>query len=286
LKIEIDQTVIAYHEVGEGRSLLAVHGWATDHRYIMKILEPIFENREGWRRIYLDLPGRGESLGSERIRSSEDELNLLLEFIQTILSGESFALVGLSYGGLLARGVLKQRMGAIDGLALIVPGIEADPGQRRGLPSRTVLVRDEAAVRDLQAREMNGAFENALVLQDELALERWRENVSPSVSLTDRGFLERLSVNRGFTFDVDDLPQPFERPALFLLGRQDHIVGFQSALELIGNYPRATFAILDAAGHFLGGVEQVALSRVLISEWLDRVEKYATSGEAEVVSDR
>lgn len=61
-----------------------------------------------------------------------------------------------------------------------------------------------------------------------------------------------------------------------------HIVGYQSALNLMGNYPRATFAVLDGAGHFLGGIEQVDLTRVLIGEWLERVDAYV-SGDEQVV---
>lgn len=68
------------------------------------------------------------------------------------------------------------------------------------------------------------------------------------------------------------------RPLLAIHGLStDHIVGYQSAFDLLGRYPRATFAILDAAGHFLGGIERVGLSRVLISDWIDRIEAYTAS---------
>lgn len=274
MKIEIDRTTLSYHEIGEGRPLLAIHGWTTDHQYIRNILEPTFEKRRGWKRIYVDLPGRGQSPASDRIKSSHDELNLLLKFIQARLNEQRFALVGMSYGGLLARGVLMHRMESIDGLALIVPSIEADRSHRKNLPPRTVLVRDETAIQSLQPGETDGVFENSLVIQDKRALERLREHFFPSVSMTDQAFLERLSENYGFPFDVDELPVPFNRPTLFLLGRQDHVVGYRSAFDLLDRYPRATFAILDRAGHFLGGIEQVALSQILISAWLDRLEAY------------
>jgi len=39
----------------------------------------------------------------------------------------------------------------------------------------------------------------------------------------------------------------------------------------LDNHPRATFAVLDRAGHGLGA-EQESLFRTLVSEWLDRVE--------------
>ncbi len=76
------------------------------------------------------------------------------------------------------------------------------------------------------------------------------------------------------TFDVDALPAPFPAPALFLTGRHDNWCGYREAYQLLDNYPRATFAVLDRAGHALA-VEQKTLFRALVNEWLDRVEEYA-----------
>jgi pimeloyl-ACP methyl ester carboxylesterase len=43
-------------------------------------------------------------------------------------------------------------------------------------------------------------------------------------------------------------------------------------LQLLENFPRATFAVLDRAGHNLQ-IEQQLLFNSLINEWLDRVEE-------------
>jgi pimeloyl-ACP methyl ester carboxylesterase len=61
---------------------------------------------------------------------------------------------------------------------------------------------------------------------------------------------------------------------LFLTGRFDHWCGYRDAYQILDNYPRATFAVLDRAGHGLT-IEQNILFRALVSEWLDRVEEYA-----------
>ena len=60
---------------------------------------------------------------------------------------------------------------------------------------------------------------------------------------------------------------------LFLLGRQDSVVGYRDAWKIIENYPRATFAILDRAGHILQ-IEQEELFNSLTNDWLDRVESF------------
>ena len=56
-----------------------------------------------------------------------------------------------------------------------------------------------------------------------------------------------------------------------MLGRQDAVVGYRSALALIEDYPRATVAVLDRAGHSAPW-EQPALLGSLVRDWLDRVE--------------
>ena len=80
--------------------------------------------------------------------------------------------------------------------------------------------------------------------------------------------------NYAFTFDIDVLPKPFPAPTLIVTGRQDSMVGYRDAWEILDNYPRGTFAVLDRSGHFLG-IEQEDLFHALASEWLDRVEEYA-----------
>jgi pimeloyl-ACP methyl ester carboxylesterase len=78
---------------------------------------------------------------------------------------------------------------------------------------------------------------------------------------------------------MEELEHPFPAPALFLLGRQDSAVGYRDAWRVIENYPRASFVILDRAGHCLQ-MEQPKLFKALVHEWLDRVEEYvAKNGE-------
>lgn len=72
---------------------------------------------------------------------------------------------------------------------------------------------------------------------------------------------------------MDLFNDKFSKLALLLLGRQDSAVGYRDAWKIIENYPRATFAILDTAGHILQ-IEQEELFNALTNDWLDRVEGY------------
>ena len=111
-----------------------------------------------------------------------------------------------------------------------------------------------------------------IVVQSPSVVEAVR-GVLKEVQTADFPFLARLE-KTGFSLDVDTLPAPFGAPTLILTARQDHICGYRDAWELLENYPRATFSMLDRAGHFVT-IEQDALCHALMHEWLDRVEEYA-----------
>ena len=66
--------------------------------------------------------------------------------------------------------------------------------------------------------------------------------------------------------------EKFNKPTLILLGRQDSSVGYKDAWSILDNYPRATFAVLDKAGHNLQ-IEQVEVFNSLVNEWLVRISK-------------
>lgn len=59
---------------------------------------------------------------------------------------------------------------------------------------------------------------------------------------------------------------------MILTGRQDSLVGYRDAWQLLENYPRGTFAVLDRAGHNVHN-EQHQLFNALLGEWLDRVQE-------------
>jgi len=260
-----------YYEMqGEGHPLLSLHGFSPDHRLMSGCMEPIFKYRSGWQRVYPDLPGMGRTPGKEWITNSDQVLDIVLEFIDQVIPGQRFVLAGESYGGYLARGIIYRRPEVVDGLLLICPMIIADHA-KRSVPPHVTLVKDAALLSSLEPGERE-EFESLAVVQSQGIWERTRDEVIAGVSIADEDFLTRLQTN-GYplSFDVDAAP-PFEKPTLILVGRQDAIVGYQDAWEILENYPRGTFVVLDRAGHNLQ-IEQETLFNALVNEWLDRVEE-------------
>jgi len=249
-----------------------LHGMPMDHTQMIVEMEQYFQNREGWQRLYLDMPGHGKSPGADWITSMDDVLDVVEEFLDRITPGARFVVAGTSYGGYIGRGLVYRRGDQMDGLMLNVPAMSPDKAKLT-LPPRTVLLEDQVVLEEAKTAGV-AWFEDGAVVEDKATLE-YAKALNKAVA--DYAFLDKLRKN-GFSFDVDKLPHPFPAPTLIITGRQDHWVGYRDAWSVIENFPRATFAVLDRAGHLVLG-EQPKISSCLIEEWLDRVEEWSTRNE-------
>jgi pimeloyl-ACP methyl ester carboxylesterase len=272
---ELKDITVHYELLGEGRPIIMLHGWSVDHRHMVSDMEPLFRQRDGWKRIYLDLPGHGRTPGKDWITNQDRILDVVLDFIDNVISGQRFVVVGTSAGAYLARGVVHHRSASIDGLLLTVPLIVAEDAKRH-VPSPVILVADSALVSELEPAEAEGLFQIAVV-QSRKVLDCIRANLSSASETGDLAFQAKIREhpeNYAFSFDVDALPKPCPAPTLIVTGRQDSVAGYRDAWEVLENYPRGTFVVLDRSGHFLP-FEQEDLFHAFVGEWLERVEEYA-----------
>ncbi len=269
MECKLENITVYYDIYGDGYPVLMLHGWPVDHRLMKGCMEPIFETRPSYKRIYFDLPGMGKTKGENWIEGTGDYLKIIIEFVENIIPNEHFIIVGESYGCYLARGLIKKKQNLIDGVLFLVPVI-LPYEEQRDLPEPIILVKDENLVSKLSpfVREI---FEDVATVINQKVLERGKDEGISGVTIADMAFLEKVRENHAFSFDVDMLDDKFNKPTLFLLGRQDSAVGYRDAWKIIENYPRATFAILDTAGHILQ-IEQEELFNSLTNDWLNRVE--------------
>jgi pimeloyl-ACP methyl ester carboxylesterase len=264
-----------YYEIhGEGRPILLLHGWSLDHLSILSSMEPVFKNRSGWLRIYLDLPGCGKTPSASWITDQDKILDIVLEFIDRVIPQEKFVLAGESAGAYLARGLVYHRFNRVGGLLMTVPLIVPDD-HKRTLPPPVVLISDPQLLLELSKEDLE--MLQFAVVQDRKTFNSIKQVFSITGASSDQVFLEKIRsdpARYGFSFNVDNLPEPLNAPTLILAGRQDSSVGYRDAWAILENFPRASFVVLDRAGHGLG-IEQESLFTTLVNEWLDRVEEYA-----------
>ncbi|MEP1209866.1 MAG: alpha/beta hydrolase [Rhizobiaceae bacterium] len=255
--------------VGEGKPILILHGSTLDHRHMMETLEPVFESQSGWRRIYVDLPGHGQSPPQDNICSQDDLLATVMEFFEQVLPGERFAVIGESRGSYLARGIVHLDPQRVVGAALFVPGgsPSADPGR---LPQHQVMEPDPLTRLELTEEE-RGVFDNMMVVQRRDIVEKWRRSKGPAKKLWSAEQEARVDAQFDFTFHERGEKVVFDGPSLIIAGRQDSMSGHLDSIDLLDEYPRASLAVLDAAGHGLAW-ERPELVTALVRDWLARIE--------------
>ena len=270
MELTVSEVPVHYAEYGSGTPILALHGAGVDHREIAGALEPIFCNVPGFRRLYPDLPGMGRTPAPETITSNDDVLDILLGLIDSTIGDEPFLVIGQSYGGYLAGAIANLRPDQAVGLALICPV----GAHTRDVPKHEVLVSSADLTGELDP-DLEATYRSYFVVQTTETLRRFQEYVAPSASLVDESSLMRI-FSRWELRDRPEAAEAYPHPVVVLAGRQDATAGHTGPLQLIEHYPRATFAVLDRAGHALLH-EQPNLAQALVAEWLTRVREHSTT---------
>ncbi|MDQ0268248.1 alpha/beta fold hydrolase [Cytobacillus purgationiresistens] len=266
---KVSHANIYYEDIGEGKPIVMIHGYSLDHRLMSACMEPIIKDRAGWRRIYIDLPGMGQTKDYEKINNSDDMLNAVITLIETLIPNQTFLIAGESYGGYLARGIIKELKDRILGAAFICPMI-IPSHEDRDLPNHAIITSDKEFLTRLTEEELLNFRANHVVL-DEYNWDRYSKEILAGSKLSDPMFLAKVQQGYGFSFSLEGVG--CDKPSIFLLGKQDSVVGYKDAFELLDHFPRATFAVLNRAGHNLQ-IEQAGLFHSHISEWIDRVEEF------------
>lgn len=238
----VNGTPVFYETRGRGRPFIMLHGSPSDHTRALSQVEPAFKGRQGWRRLYPDLPGHGRSPGSPKIRDMDGYLRLVLGFVDALSSHGPFCIGGISFGAYLALAVTRKRRTRVAGLLLSVPEISHSPvedqmDRRYGTPS--IQTPQEVAPR----------------------LPKYVE---------DTAWLESLAF-RDVSFDLYRGHAKVRVPALFLFGRRDAPFRAGTYWPMLCDFPEASFAVLGGAGHRLW-TDRNEVACALTRDWLDRVE--------------
>ncbi len=275
--VRVGSINVFYETLGSGKPLLFIHGFGIDSTVMRKAVEPIFNSMDfnkAFMRVYFDLPGVGKTRGTEGIENADDMLDLIVGFKEKIIGDKAFSVVGYSYGGYLARGLLKLQRERVDGLFLLCPVIYPDKANRK-LPPFEVVEKD-SRLNELWRDEMNTVggeraykkFLSSCVIQNKYTWKRYLNEVYPGFLNANKNFLKRYQENGySFSLDPDIVDNPFKCPAVFLTGRMDSVVGYIDSLKLLSNYPRGSFVILDRAGHMLH-IEKSGVFQSIFVDWL------------------
>lgn len=202
------------------------------------------------------------------MRGTDDVFRVVQAAVAALVPTGPYAVCGESFGGYLARGLAAADPERVEGLALVAPMVVAEHAER-DVPGHRVLHRDEAFMASVGG---GGAeFDEIAVVQDAVTWQRTQDEVVTGLDVADAAALDRIRRAWTGTFPLDG-DRPFDRPALFVTGRQDSSTGYRDLWQVFERYPRATFAVLDRAGHNVQ-IEQQAVFEAMVHEWLDRVDE-------------
>ena len=253
--LNLEKADIYYEIHGQGKPLLMIHGNWCDHNLMKGCMERIFENPDNsdlknFKRIYIDLPGMGNTVLKEDIATTDELFNILKEAAAALITEDKYYIASESYGSYLARALLKNDFERVGGFMMICP-LAVPEFEKRDLPKQRIIKRDKELYNSLSDTDKN-VCDTFLTIQTEAVWKRYLDEVKSKVRKCNIPLLKKIK-REGYPFadDIDCLEQPFEKPALVLLGMQDHDVGYKDQLRLIDNFPRADFIILDSAGHML-----------------------------------
>jgi pimeloyl-ACP methyl ester carboxylesterase len=220
-------------EHGSGTPILMIHGFCVDHHLLLG-LDPLFAVQGQWRRVYIDLPGMGKSTAGPGIKSAEAVADAVVSFALKTFGNERFAVLGNSFGGMIARHVVAEFGDQVLGLALLCPVAVAEHA-RRVLPPQTVLQTDPNLLASLDPEDATD-YEEMAVVQSPENWARFRESVLPGLRTFDQTAIDRISGNYSLRVEPEDRSPKFIGPTVIVTGRQDHIVGFHDQIALSEHY--------------------------------------------------
>lgn len=257
---------------GNGPPVVFLHGWLMDHCDEFATYDAIFAAR-GYKRIYFDLPGMGRSDDVAPPHDLDGYADLIADAIRDEIGDQAFLLSGTSAGALIACGVAARMGDQLAGLLLRVPLVHG-PDEARRLEPVPVLHSDADLVAGLsrRSRAMLGAAP-LIQRQDwiDAQLDKLESRVLPAMRRAKSRDLQHLRTDPA-RYEMRQLARQSDVPTLVLIARQDDNVGWHDAMQRFADWPRATIALLDAAGHEFPLRHQMPLAGALVQDWLDRVD--------------
>ena len=268
--LKINENNVYYEIFGEGIPIITIHGFTVDHRLMKGFLEKIITEKN-YKRIYFDLPGMGKTETNKQMYKAEEMYEVIKSVIRNLIGEEKYIIVGESYGGYLIRKLIKEEPEKIIGAMFLCPVVVANERERI-IPEHEIIY-NEIVDKIFLESEVYKNFISVAAFSNMEILKEFQQNIYSGIKIGNEEFLSKYYQN-GYSFseDIDDIEKPFRDPTLFVMGRQDHFVGYKDSLKILDNYSRATICVIDEAGHNVQ-IEKIKIIETLTLDWLERIDR-------------
>lgn len=247
--VEVDGRALAFRSIGTGPPLVLL----TRFRGTLDTWDPLFLDALAThhRVIAIDYPGVGYSRGT--LPADLAGVAELMHAAVTKLGVRRYAVLGWSWGGIVAQALLLQHPEAVSHAVLVGT---APPGQPRAEVQKTWLERALKPVNDLADEEV--LFFEPRSEASRAAARQSHDRIYARPGIADRipsepsDFTPLLAMAGEFGADASGRRARLTAsttPMLILCGDNDPSVPASNWYPLIGQIPRGQLVVLPGAGH-------------------------------------
>jgi len=264
--VPLQNAELYYREIGSEKPIVVLHGGPDfDHSYLLPEMDRLADS---YRLIYYDQRGRGKSAGNVQpeevtIQSDVDDLESLRKYFKL----ESMALLGHSWGGLLALEYAIRYPTHVSHLLLMNPAPvshedydllkqdrrEKTPADIEELKARSVDPKYQDGDPDTVAARYRVHFRATIRKPEHLdqVIQRLRLSFTKEGILKARAIERRLMDETWSLRDYDLLPKlkQLNIPTLVFSGDYDFIP-VKCAAHIVEAIPKARLVLLNDCGHF------------------------------------
>lgn len=258
---------LATRVVGRGHPTVVLPSFSLDGRSMARVFEPAFLAQDaaadpsgGVARIYLDLPGTGASPAAHP--TSDAVLDAVTTTVDDTVGAAAFSVVGWSYGGYLALGLLRRLADRVASALLVCTGTRIGPADRD--LSGTRASPDAPGWLTGAPAHLHGHLHQAVGRRTATVAARVAALLVGN-SPTDDAYLGRLRRD-GFALADENAATVTDRPVVVLAGRRDRVAGYRSMLDALSGFDRGDLLLSATAGHYLP-VEDPELLVAGVARW-------------------
>ncbi|AMV70371.1 MULTISPECIES: alpha/beta fold hydrolase [Lactobacillaceae] len=238
-----------FESLGSGQPIIFLHGLGLNAESMRGFFEPSLEKATtpSYQRVYVDLPGMGESIMPPELTTSDQVLAMIHKFITPIAGGRKAILVGHSYGGYLALGLIAKHPQNFVGAFLTAPVVIAEKSKR------TVAAQKHLILEPI--RPETPAFQDFLKMNVKVSTQTWADYqrlILPGIKQFNLAAWNQIKASGHYAFSFEpQLPKLLDQslPVHMILGQNDTEVGYGDQLGFSAQMPTIINRIVPNAGH-------------------------------------
>lgn len=236
-----------YNKIGVGKTIYFLHGMGLDGHSMAAFYEPRFTSEERhFARLYPDLPGMGNSPATSALQSADDVLAQVHAFIQATSEGPCY-LVGHSYGGYLALGLLARFPNEFSGAFLTAPVVLAEKTARTVATLKHLI----SAPVTSQSPEFTD-YQHMNVVINPSTWRQYQELILLGLKTFNRDFWVAMKNRHAYRLSIESrLSSLIKSPVTLVLGENDNEVGYQDQVVFAHKGAHMTTTVIPNAGHNL-----------------------------------